>query len=433
MFDITGRMRLRTQTWVGTGGVVASFVIVAALIAAFLPGNFRVHRDEESFHLPTVRQFQEQWPHPDIRDYPLSTAPGYHLTLAAAAVYLRDDLPFLRLVGSLFSVAFIAVAAMAASRRAAWLALPLAFSVYVQTSTVWLLSENAAWLWVLIAVLLAMDARGRALWISSAVVLALVVFFRQSQAWVIGVFAVAAVTQNGPGDGISLVRKPSHWLFAMLAMLPAVAVLGTLVVLWHGMVPPSFQPGSGQKFFEGLPSGGFAPGAPAFMLTLIGGFGLPLLAWLWPEDRAIRPAVVGAVIGLILGLIPASSYVYPERYSGYWPVIQKLPTFADRSPLFVAMAIFGGAIAAAALWRHRPRQRLILGTALAGMTAAQMLTPYLWQRYYEPFVLIWLMLVAAEPSQQPASPRRRTLQWAGLGLLTLAQLAICYLALQNNR
>jgi hypothetical protein len=224
-----------------------------------------------------------------------------------------------------------------------------------------------------------------------------------------------------------------QWIAAMLATLPAIAILAWLVWLWHGMVPPSFQPGNQNILFEGLPSGGFAPGAPAFLLTLIGGFGVPLIAWLWPERGWKQQASVGALVGFVLSVIPHSSYLFPERYSGYWPIVQRLPTIADRSPLFISLAVLGGAMAAVALWRHPPRQRLILGATLAGMAMVQMATPYLWQRYYEPFVLMWLMLVAAVPTEQPQSVNRRRLQWAGLALLVVAQLAICVNALQNNR
>lgn len=416
-------------------GVVAAFALLAAIVALFGAGNFRVNADQDTFHVPTVRQFQQQWPRPDLRDYPVATAPGYHLLMAAVATYGNADVRVLRGVGAIFGVLLIGLAAWGARWRSAWLALPLAASFYVLTSTVWLLPENAAWLLVTAGLLLALHGHGPQFYIASAIVLALLVFVRQSHAWMIGVFVVAALTREDGGGRLHGRLTPRPLLAALFATLPALGVLAWLVSMWRGLSPPSFQPGVESGLREAFPVGGFAPGAPGMTLAVLGGFGVPLLAWLWPATRgriALAVPLVGGLIGFVVGVLPASSYRFPDRRSGFWAVVQKLPTFYDRSPVFVLLATAGGVVAFVALWRLRARDRLIFASALLGLTAAQMATVYLWQRYYEPFVLIWLILAAAATPAE-ATPERKMLRRAGLATLVVAQLLATAYALRNTQ
>ena len=416
--------------------MVAAFGIVVALIAAAAAngaGNFRVQFDQDGFHVPTVRQFQRQWPHVDLHDYAVATSPGYHLLMAAIAVYVRDSLVLMRCVGAVFGFGLVGLAAWGASRRTAALALPLAMSFYVLTSTVWLLPENAAWMLVAAAMLISLHARGARLFWASAIALTLLIFVRHSHIWMVGVFVVAALTEETTEGRLRLRLSPQTWLATVAAALPAVALLLWLISIWHGLSPLSFQPGVKSDLFQALPVGGFAPGAPAMMLAVLGAFGLLLLPWLWPAGRAGGVATLGGVIGFLLGVLPASSYNFPLRRSGFWAIVQKFDrlVFFDRSLIFIAGATLGGVVAAVALARMKPRDRLIFAAALAGLTTVQMTQTYLWQRYYEPFVLLWLCLAAAAtPAIEP--PSRERSRTIGLTLLIALQLLAAAYTLQNN-
>ncbi|MDB5326253.1 MAG: hypothetical protein JWM57_1822 [Phycisphaerales bacterium] len=424
------------RTWWAIGGAVAAFGLVVALIALAAgvgAGNYRVQFDQDAFHLPTVRQFQRQWPHVDLHDYAVATSPGYHLLMAAIAVYVRDSLVLMRCVGAVFGFGLVGLAAWGTSRRSAALALPLAMSVYVLTSTVWLLPENAAWMLVAAGLLLALHACGARLFWLSAIVLTLLVFVRHSHIWMVGVFVVAALTEETPEGRLRLRLSPPRLLATFAAALPPVAVLLWLISIWHGLSPLSFQPGVKTDLFQALPVGGFAPGAPAMMLAVLGAFGVLLLPWLWPAGRARGIALLGGVIGFLLGVLPASSYNFPLRRSGFWAIIQKLHqlVFFDRSLIFIAGATLGGVVAAVALARLKPRDRLIFAAALAGLTAVQMTQVYLWQRYYEPFVLLWLGLAAAATPAIVPPPRHRS-RVIGLTLLIVLQLLAVAYTLQNS-
>jgi hypothetical protein len=433
--------------------VVGAFLLLTTLVALFGRQPASVAVDQNLFHLPAVRQFAGQWPHVDLSNYSSATSPGYHLVLAAAARFVSNDVVLLRLVGATFGVALVFLLASAAAdrnnARAAWLALPLATSYYVINSTAWALPDNAAWLLLTIALLLAIRTNGWPLYAGSAAVLALLVFTRQSHAWALLPFAVGAGlsgrirTATGPSvDPIEALRPvsnaPSSYLrtalLAGVAMLPALAVLAWLVSLWHGLTPPAFRPGSGVDLPLATKMGGVAPAAPAMVLALIGLFGTPLLAWVWPTARSrrvVRLMLLGAAAGFVVGILPETTYNDLSRRSGLWNLVLKLPTVGGRSPLIVGLATLGGAVVAAALARLPVRERSVLAAALAGFTLVQAANGLVWQRYYEPFVLIWLILAAAAGGGA-MGPTRRKLAVAGLAAVTAFQTAALIYALRSG-
>src|SRR5205085_2308810 len=69
---------------------------------------------------------------------------------------------------------------------------------------------------------------------------------------------------------------------------------------------------------------------------------------------------------------------------------------AGRSPVIMVLSAWGGLNLALWLLPLTLRNRLIIGTAWAAFVAAQSSSPLAWQRYYEPFILMVLVLSVAQ-------------------------------------
>jgi len=142
--------------------------------------------------------------------------------------------------------------------------------------------------------------------------------------------------------------------------------------------------------------------------------------------------LIGAAVGLVIGLIPETSYHFPDRRSGLWRVVGMLPTLAERSPLIVCLAAAGGAVVTLAFMAVGHRERAILAVALFGFVAAQTVNPMIWQRYYEPFLLIWLVLAASQ-TDGPTRTRgiARPLQIGGLSILIGLEVIVTWFTLKS--
>ncbi|MFI5379949.1 MAG: hypothetical protein ACHRHE_11675 [Tepidisphaerales bacterium] len=392
-------------------GAVLSLLFLLAAVPLILARDDlgRGAYDQRVYHLPAIRQFAAQLPTPNLRDYPSATTPAFHLVMAAVDRWLSDDPRILQLIASLFTVALLMLLAAATARtagttRAIALGLPLASSLYVFSSGVWLLPDNAAWLGLLAVLLLAMrePLDGHTL-VAAGLAMLLLVLTRQIHLWAIALFWTAA--------WLSPANRPRWLAITTLAMLPAIAAVAAFVYAWHGAVPPSLREAHQHLNFA----------VPAVVLCLIAIVSAAMAGFLVPAWPRIRPAIrwvlLGILVGLILGSAPESSYSFESgRSSGIWNIVRRLPVICNRSPLIVLLSALGGGLSAAwiiALGRHRGT---ILLVAWAAFSLAHTTGANAWQRYFEPFVLMTLVLAAAWISGRTA-PR-----WALAGPAALALL-----------
>ncbi|MDB5290517.1 MAG: hypothetical protein JWL69_1758 [Phycisphaerales bacterium] len=406
---------------VAAGLLTAIFILGAVLVSRWATGPSRAAWDQNTYHLPVIRQFERQWPRPDFSDYPSATTPGYHVVLAAAGHWLGNDTTTLRRVGALFTIGLLATLALAVGRRAGTgttlaLCLPLLCSLYVLSSGVWILPDNAGWWGVLGALLIALRPRVDRWthWLGGLVVLALVMV-RQIDLWVAAPLCAAVWLGDGsPRKGASI--EPSQdrvrrlmWMLA--ALVPALAVVGYFFHLWHGTAPPQQQ----------RLVGGGNPAAPAAALAVIGVLGLFYAGYFWPElsqhfFRTARWAIAGGVCGAVVGVIPCTMYdEVAGRYSGIWTLARRLPYVCGRSPVIVGLSIVGGAVVALWLAALPVRDRVVCAVATIAFLAAQASGHYAFQRYYEPLILIAAAATAVRVKHSPA-------RWAVIGPLLLAVL-----------
>ncbi len=405
-------------------------------------------KDQMRFHAPAVEQMAEQWPRPDVSDYSSATTPGYHLAMAAARRFVTEDWRALQIISSLFSLGLVLVvwrcAALFVGRWPAFaLAAPLLFCPYFLGGAIWLVTDNAALLFVALALggaaMIPPTPVRAARWALYATIAVLV---RQIHLWVAAPVGAAILLMSPLGARAprSIVLPPhlrTGWartILAAAALAGPFIVVGAFVALWGGLTPPSLSAIHEQEV------AGANPMQFALALALFGAFGaffLTCFARSWREALRIdRATIAAALTGAALALVFPTSYDMAHgRWGGpIWELVRRLPDVADRSIVFPPLAALGGVIIIRA-WRAasaagRAREAAILLFGLLAWTAAQSATTLAFQRYFEPMLLIllaWLAALAIGRSAAgtgPVSPKHQLIRLSGPLTLALIELTL---------
>jgi len=417
------------------------FVIAFAVVLATRATNQRALFDQDVYHLRAIRTFARQWPRPDFHDYASATTPLYHLLIALVDRYVTDSVTALRVVGATFTVGMLATLGWVVGRRisvpgAVALCLPVVTSLYTFPSGAWLLPDNAGWWGVIVILAIALDGRfTRRTYIAAAIALLALVLVRQVHLWCAGVLVFAAWL--GTGDDADRAASSASRYTRVLAMLaasvPAAIAVGAFMLIWRGPMPPSMAEAIRNGYVPaeaGVRISGPNWATPGAVLVIAGITGVFFTPILLPAIRAGRVGarwlLVGAAMGLAIGAAPHSSYEFGTRSGGFWNAIHALPTFADRSPAFIALAALGGAVLAAWAQALDRRDAWILGAAYGCFVLSQLPNPSAFQRYFEPFVLIVWALAASRIASRDGAPR---FAWAGPLALALLLGAVTALSL----
>lgn len=408
--------------------------LVVPLVATGAAGTSEA-ADQNSYHLPIVRTMVDQWPRVDVVHYDSATAPGYHLALATAW----------RLSGARWTVFALNVAAtlgllvvvlrlaqrFAPPAMALALVLPLTLNPYLLGGAVWLTTDNAALLFVVLVLGgVVSSAYTPARCLRFGLYGALAVFVRQIHVWVaapIGLFGLLASPAVAWAPGAvrrvfdSKAGTEQRWSALVVGALSAampVALLAVFVWLWGGLIPRA----SGDPL---LHASGANPATPALALALCGVFGVFFLA---TSDRPLAllrgqwaaPLIV-ALLGLAVALaVPTSFLEKPRAYGWFWHAVRLMPAVLDRSTL-IAVAAPVGALALFVLYRGasragRGREATVLLLSMLAWVVAQSANAMAWQRYFDPMILIGLAWLAS----LGWAPGRRVTVRAVAGPLALA-------------
>jgi hypothetical protein len=145
------------------------------------------------------------------------------------------------------------------------------------------------------------------------------------------------------------------------------------------------------------------------------------------KDKAIWVSIVS---GFAIAFVTPTSYSYEEgRWGGYlWAVVQRLPEFGGRSVFFAFTAPLGAAVVIA-VWREMQeaglrREALLWLSAVCGWAASFAVNRQVFQRYYEPMVLVFLALATFHLEGRASRPAG-SLVWRLL-VLAVMQTAITF-------
>lgn len=438
--------------------LVAFYLLMVAPMVALQAKGTPEYMDELEYHLPIIRTIVEQWPAVDIVRYESATSPGFHLLMAA--VWRATDAPqAMKWLNACFGLGLLLAMFLTAARFVpAWgalaLVLPLLFNQYILGAAVWLTTDNAALLCVVLALGGSIMVRaGGARLLRCGVYAGLAVCVRQLHVWLAAPIGLAGLVASPLVVLVPRMLRPapqgasaarSSWLMLGAGLLAAAIPFLTLAYfswIWGWRLMPIC---SGWVQLHAL---GPNPASPAFALALVAVLGLFFLPFCAAELLRLRLSDRAAwsvlLIGALVAAIPETSYVWKSRSYGFlWRIVERVPDVAERSPVIMLLAPLGalGLLLmhrAAAQAGHAARS-LVLQLSLLGWLCAQTFNSMAWQRYFEPVLLLglaWLAALTVRRSPEPEGPRAplaKLWPWAGPLLLGLLQLALSLVSMYRE-
>jgi hypothetical protein len=381
---------------------IAPLALVALSVPLIWARSFSTNDafDEVNYHRPIIATMAADFPAVDVVGYNAAMAPGYHV-LMAAVLRLSRSWTAVRVANLAIGVVLVLVTGqialrLSSSSSAVLSTLPLAVSSYVVGCSVWLTTDN-------LGLLLAMTSLGLVVttdpsprrWIASGAVGAMAALVRQIHVWTAVPIAAQWMWTTKRVGGSAAGHETRTVLAALTATALPILAIGVLVLLWGGLLPPRFV-GHHQ---------GWNPAAFVFGLALLGVFGLPWLALVLQDAREAvlswtGAAVIAAVI--VASLVPSSYDVQSGRWGGWlWELVRRTPVVFNRSLALPLLALAGGSVVLTLTHRGvragRGREAGVLVVALVAWMGAQSANFQVWQRYFEPAILIvlaWLIALA---------------------------------------
>jgi hypothetical protein len=300
-----------------------------------------------------------------------------------------------------------------------YLILPLLFSYYFLGSAIWVSTDNAALLWVCLTLLLLILSKqpnheNFALPLSG-IFAALAVAWRQTHIWLLVPLFLGVVTAN---------RAHQRWKLYLATLLPPLLVIGYFLTIWHGLTPPEFQDQEASTFNIRV---------SIYVVSLFGLLGFFYIGYLSKELQKIKKGesfwliVMSLIAGLSLAIVLPTSYDRAFGRSGGWLweiATRYLPSIYDRSILFFILIPLG--LILIGLWFkasfHDKNSTLIFVSMIAWI-AAYSASNHIFQRYYEPLILITLSILASRQKDHFRLSYLGPLILAGLmGAISLQQI-----------
>jgi hypothetical protein len=384
--------------------------------------------DARVYQLPTILQLSERL---DLSDYPSAQTPLYHLLTAGWGEVVGSDLWKLRLLNVAFSYG-AALALLRLLRRATplepWQAFALtllfALSPYFFGASFTLLTDNLAILFALLALERINRFRSNASLATFGVAclcIAGAVLTRQSFLWLAPVAVWFLVRSAAPAG-----RRAAGAALLALALAP----LAALAIEWGGLVPPSADPASCGLCTDrpGVGRDSLTLRTVGFTVALLGAYAAFIFGLgLWRRLRLLRTVpgrtmvALARVAGGLGARRRASMRVQLALAAGAGILLLTL------SPLAYEPIIPGQAGDAGYLWKISDRTPVVLGSSLAfwvlvplgsvaifllvrragldslpavylvAFLVAALPVRLVYQKYFDPFALLALALLARPP------------------------------------
>jgi hypothetical protein len=429
--------------WLQRGLLALPFLIGIAVLQGLTVEIDTFHAsDARVYQLPTILQLSERL---DFSDYPSAQTPLYHVLTAWWGELVGFELWKLRLLNVFFSYG-MALALLRLLRRATPLgrwpafALTLLFvlSPYVLGTSFTLLTDNLAILFALVA-LERIHAYSRGAGVEAfalaCAAIAAALLTRQAFVWLVPVAAVFLLRRELGAPGRLLAGA------AMLAL--ALVPLGLLALEWDGLVPPSADPASCGLCDDrqGLAREVLTLRTVGFTVALAGAYGALVFGpGLWRRLRLLRSSIfaraylglsgradalrtgiaLAAGAGVLLLVFSPLLYkpITPQQAgdAGYvWQLSNRLPEVFGSSLLFWALVPLGCVVlyllvARAGVWS-------LPAVYLASFLLAALPVRLVYQKYFDPFVLLALALLARPPDL------RTRWDYAGIAVMYVAFVA----------
>ena len=381
-------LRCHLAAMVSAGFVIVCAAVVAGLGVIATAGG----SDQQNFHLPAVLQIREAFPDIDIAGLPTATGPLYHLLVAAISGPLGLSEAGTQVVGALFAAALAALAVWhAESVPTAYLRAlavsPLLLSAFFWQSAIWLLTDDAAILFSMGALILLDRGLTIRRQVAIGVLIAAAVATRQTCLWALV-----------PTMAMCLYSFRHSWRAIVGALarvsVPALAVLVVLVTLWGGLTPPAMrQFNTASQSWTSI----------SFVFAVAAVFAVPVAVATMCANAVRERAMAAASVGLIVAapaiVFPSAATSSPDesrRGGVVWSVVANFPDVAGRSPILIALAFIGGFACTMVFCVLERRTAIMLASAILALALATAPGAQLYQRYVElPIAMLAVLAIVA--------------------------------------
>jgi hypothetical protein len=442
----SGALRREAPGWVFAALLALPFLIGIAVLQGLTVEIDTFHgSDARVYQLPTILQLSERL---DLSGYPSAQTPLFHLVMAGWGKLVGFELWKLRLLSVAISYG-MALALLHLLRRAtslgAWpafaLTLVLTLSPYVFGASFTLLTDNLALLFALLGLERIERFRSDgslAAFALACLAIAGAVLTRQSFLWLALVAGWFLLRSRAP-----LARRAAGAALLGLALVP----LAALVVEWRGLVPPGADPASCGLCTDrpGVGRDALSLRTVGFTLAVLGGyaaliFGPSLLRhrqlWRTLPGRAVRSAAgavgsrrgqslalqiaLAAGVGVVLLLLSPLAFqpIVPGQAgdAGYlWKLSDRAPLMLGSSLLFWVLVPLGCVAVLVLVRRAGPES--LPAVYLAAFLVSALPVRLVYQKYFDPFALLALALLARPPDLH------KGWDYAGIALMCVAFVA----------
>lgn len=374
----------RLSFWVS---LAVCLTLSMALAAALCPTvTLPTALDEEQWHLPQILALAETFPKAAVDSTIVPMPLLYHWVVAGFSSLVTEDVRGLRLLQLALGIGLTSISYALLRRRlsadtAALSAVAVGLSPAVFGSAVRLTTDVPCALLCLAALLLLCESGSRGNFLLASLTALAAILTRQTSVWLIPLIALAVLQPRRTAAVYSRVASVA---------LPVLGLLG-LMWLWGGALPPQMAE-QHLRFPNTL--------GPLTILTIIGAYSLPFLVIAIPPDRSLIVRAATTSLGataLLAWTAPGQAGTFAEGPLRDWTA--RGPWVAGLPAGQLTLAFIGGTFVAMVVMVPNSRSEKL---AIAGLAAHAAISLFLWrafERYYEPYMVLFVMWFAASRSR----------------------------------
>ncbi|MGI0482260.1 glycosyltransferase family 39 protein [Geminocystis sp. CENA526] len=390
-------LKTNHQNKVDIGYIIITLIFCSLTLPFIFSDNRYWEHDHVQFHLPNILQIRENWPRLDLLKDSLSAiSPGYHYFLATISFLTGKSELNLRIINNIIGLsipllAYYYVRKYVNIKVALLLVFPLALSNFLIKSSLWIGTDNPAFLLVFLTLILIFDSTdnlSNLQGLKIAFLSALTTFIRQ-----LNVFLVAPSILNIillEEESIKFKINKQKFLLIFVSLLPLLVIF-ILYTAWGGLVPPQWKSASVQFSF-----------APIAYILAYWGFIAPF--YLSGIIKNIKEYInnkfihFSFILGLLISLISKTTYSHEDgRWGGYiWTIVQKLPSIYDRSVFFIILAPLGSVFIAICCIKIKEsvglKKSILWLSSFLSWASTFIINRQIFPRYFETMILIFLII-----------------------------------------
>lgn len=352
--------------------------------------------DQNTFHLPQINYFKNEYF--NLFNYKSTTAttPGQHFFYAVILKILNyngisDNYFKLRIIHSIFNIFIIIIFAIlfrsfSKKLNTIYYLFPIIFSPYFINGALYITTDNGALGFIALSMFFLFKSEINHTNICYAnIANTLSILWRQNTIWLQLPLFVSSIKSL-------LKRKKYYYFFSHL--IPLIA-LTYFVINWGGLTPKEFQKvhSKGLNFSSVIYCLALSS---IFSIFYLNNFidNIKLIPVKWKRKLAFFGILLGSIIGI---LIPSQMNYNSGRWGGYlWTASTYFPNIYNRSVLLIFMTIIGSIILVYIFYLLYKKDKLLSIVLFLSWILSTTSNFFVFHRYFEPTLLLFFSLFSLQ-------------------------------------